>query len=89
MTYAIVGLGWGDEGKGTVTEALALREGIRSISRFSGGAQAMHHVVLPDGRWHGFSQFTSGTFYGIRTILGPRMIIAPDSMMLEADILRL
>jgi adenylosuccinate synthase len=87
--YAIVGLGYGDEGKGTIVESLARRVNAKTIGRYSGGAQALHHVVLPNGTWHGFSQFTSGTFQRRKTYLGPGVIVAPDSMLLEAKLLSL
>ena len=44
-------------------------------SHDTGGHQARHTVVLPDGKYHSFSQFGSGTFQNIRTYLGPRMVV--------------
>ena len=47
---AVIGLGFGDEGKGLVTNYL---EGSLVI-RYSGGQQAGHNVVLKDGKSHIF-----------------------------------
>jgi len=82
---AVVGLGWGDEGKGTTIDFLAREFTRPRIGRFSGGAQALHHVHLPDGTVHGFHQFTAGTFAGCRTELGPGVVIDPGGMNIEAS----
>ena len=90
MTRAIVtvGLGFGDEGKGATVDYLVRARGADLVVRSSGGAQAGHNVVLPDGRRHAFAQFGAGTFAGARTWLGPRMIVSPATLALEAERLR-
>ena len=66
----LAGLGFGDEGKGTVTDYLVRTHSAKMVVRYNGGAQAAHNVVLPDGRHHTFAQFGSGTFVpGVRTHL--------------------
>ena len=60
----MVGLGFGDEGKGTVVDHRVRSLGARAVLRPGGGPQATHHVVLPDGRWHGFSQFGASRLGG-------------------------
>ncbi len=51
----------------------------------NGGSQAVHNVVTPDGRHHGFSQFGSGTFVpGIRTHLSRFSLLDPEQLMEEA-----
>lgn len=86
---AVVGLGFGDEGKGSVVDALARRLGARLIARFNGGPQAAHHVVTPDGRTHCFAQFGSGLLAspGINSVSGPRVLIEPLALLREADAL--
>lgn len=59
--YVLVGLGYGDEGKGAMTSDLALSLPSSLVVRFNGGSQAGHNVVTADGRHHTFSQFGSGT----------------------------
>lgn len=84
----VVGLGFGDEGKGTVVDALCAKDDYGFVVRFSGGPQAAHNVVLDDGTHHTFSQFGSGTFSGTRTILSRYMLINPFNMVVEADALQ-
>ncbi len=83
--YAVAGLGYGDEGKGTIVDWLCSREPIHTVVRYNGGAQAAHNVVLPDGRSHTFAQFGSGTLQGARTYLSEHMLINPLALMPEAD----
>lgn len=79
----VVGLGNGDEGKGSMVDHLVRKEGIRQVVRFNGGAQALHHVVDGD-RVHGFSQFGSGTLAGARTLLSRFMLFEPLAFCREA-----
>jgi adenylosuccinate synthase len=83
-----VGLGFGDEGKGATVDFLVRERDADLVVRYSGGAQAGHNVVLPDGRRHSFAQFGAGTLAGVKTWLGPRMILSPATMIPEADHLR-
>ncbi len=81
-------LGFGDAGKGLVTDCLARSLDARLVVRFNGGAQAGHNVVTPDGRHHTFSQFGSGTFVpGVRTHLSRHFVIHPTAMLDEARVL--
>lgn len=79
----MVGLGLGDEGKGAVVDHLVREREAHTVMRFSGGSQAAHNVVAPDGRHHTFAQFGSGTLAGANTYLGPRMMINPLDMFNE------
>lgn len=86
--FIVTGLGFGDCGKGTVTDALTRRFGARLVVRFNGGAQAGHNVVLPDGRHHTFAQFGAGTFVeGVRTHLAAQVVVHPTALAVEADYL--
>ena len=82
--YAVVDLGYGDAGKGTIVDWLCANEPVRAVIRFNGGAQAGHNVVTPDGRHHTFSQFGSGTFHGVPTFLSRFMIVDPLALAAEA-----
>jgi len=62
--YAVIGLQFGDEGKGLFTDYLASNDCL--VARFSGGQQAGHTVVTETDR-HVFSNFGSGTLKGART----------------------
>ena len=83
--YLITDLGFGDSGKGTLTDTLVERLGAGWVVRFNGGAQAGHNVVLADGRHHTFSQFGAATFQpGVRTFLSRYMVIHPGGLLEEA-----
>ena len=49
MNYCVVGLQWGDEGKGKVVDILAENSDI--VVRYSGGANAGHTVIVGDTRF--------------------------------------
>jgi adenylosuccinate synthase len=80
----LVGLGYGDEGKGTITDYLTRKFNAPLVVRYNGGAQAGHNVVTPEGKHHCFSQFGSGTFAGAGTYLSHFMVVNPLSLMNEA-----
>lgn len=65
--YAVIGTGFGDEGKGMVVSSLCKTLEKPLVVRFSGGQNAGHHVVLPTGIDHVFSNFGSGTLQGVPT----------------------
>lgn len=74
----VIGAGFGDEGKGLVTDFLAAGYGMEAIVvRFNGGAQAGHSVERPDGRRHVFSHFASGCFAGSATYLSRFFVCNP------------
>src|SRR6056297_4099785 len=82
-------LGYGDAGKGTMVDAIVHKEDIDLVVRYSGGAQAAHNVITPDGRHHTFAQFGSGTFRpGTKTYLGPKMLVQPQFLLAEAAALQ-
>ena len=85
--FSVVGLGFGDEGKGTTVDWLARRHPTGLVVRFNGGAQAAHNVVEPDGRHHTFSQFGSGTLAGVPTHLTSDVVVYPSAMLREAQTL--
>lgn len=72
----VLGLGFGDEGKGTMVDWLARRHAEPPlVVRFNGGPQAAHHVVV-DGRTHCFAQLGSASFIdGSRTHLAADMAV--------------
>lgn len=64
MVKAVVGANWGDEGKGKITDMLALEADI--IIRFQGGANAGHTIVNDYGKF-ALHTLPSGVFYGHTT----------------------
>lgn len=87
MNIAVIDLQWGDGGKGGCVDSLVRSLKSDLVVRFSGGQQASHNVVLPDGRHHGFAQWGSGTFAGVPTYLSKYMMIEPYAMRNEAHAL--
>ena len=87
----MLGLGFGDCGKGHFVDALTRRWQAHTVVRFSGGAQAGHNVVAcadggEVGRHHTFSQFGAGTLVpGTRTVLLDPMVLHPTALLAEAD----
>jgi adenylosuccinate synthase len=95
-SHVVIGLGFGDEGKGRVVSEIC-RDLMQESSdcrrdpvilRFSGGPQAAHHVVMEDGRDHVFSHFGSGSFWGAGTIWSQDCSINPYALVKEHSILR-
>ena len=84
---SLIGLGFGDCGKGLFTDYLARAwnaHGSVAVVRWNGGAQAGHNVVLPDGRHHTFSQFSAGTFVpGVVSILASPVVVHPTALLVE------
>lgn len=81
----VVGLGFGDEGKGSMTDFLCRHRDATLVVRYNGGSQAAHNVVTPDGRHHTFSQIGSGAFVPrVKTIISRYMLWDPFLLALEA-----
>lgn len=66
-THIILGLGFGDEGKGITTDYLCRQSETPLVVRFSGGHQAGHTVVNEMGTRHVFSSFGAGSLRGVPT----------------------
>lgn len=86
VAFVVVDLGFGDAGKGSVTDALTARHGCLWTARFHGGAQAGHNVVLATGEHHCFSQLGAGSFVpGTRTYLSKDFVFHPQAFLREAQ----
>jgi len=86
--YIVVDLGFGDCGKGLLTDFLVRHSGAGLVVRYNGGAQAGHNVVTSEGLHHTFSQFGSGTFVpGVKTYLSRDVVIHPDALLVEGNVL--
>lgn len=88
IACAVIGLGFGDEGKGAVTEYLCSKDPINTgVVRFSGGHQCGHTVVKGDIR-HVFASFGSGTLSGCPTYWSRFCTFEPVGFWTEYAILR-
>ncbi|WP_462248024.1 adenylosuccinate synthase [Ekhidna sp.] len=71
----LLGLQWGDEGKGKVVDFLAPKYDI--VARFQGGPNAGHTLEF-DGKKHVLHQIPSGIFHqGILNIIGNGVVLDP------------
>jgi len=89
MKYAktVLGLGFGDEGKGKVVSHLCHNEPNTLVIRFSGGHQAGHHVMLKNGKDHIFTNLGSGTLQGADTYWTKFCTVEPIGLIKELDLL--
>lgn len=83
----VCGLGFGDEGKGETIAFLSRQARPDLMVRFNGGAQAAHHVQYSGGRFR-FSQFGSGSFDGVPTLLSSFTFVDPLLLIEEAERLK-
>jgi adenylosuccinate synthase len=90
-TKIIIGLAFGDEGKGTVTDGLVEKslneKGTPLVVRFSGGHNAGHGVLREDGIKHVFSSFGSGTLRDVPTYWHSNCTVYPISLINEYNAL--
>lgn len=85
---AVIGLGYGDEGKGVTTEYLCSQDpGNTIVVRFSGGQQAGHKVIKGETE-HIFSNFGAGTLSGCPTYWSQYCTFDPMGMLKEMSILK-
>ncbi len=82
-TDIVVGVQWGDEGKGRVVDALASKAGV--VVRYQGGANAGHTVVA-DGEKYVFHLLPSGILYPDKLcVIGNGVVIDPEALFNELD----
>jgi adenylosuccinate synthase len=81
----IVGLQWGDEGKGKTTDFLA--EQVAMAVRYQGGDNAGHTVVLGDEVFK-LRLTPSGVLYPhIASVIGAGVVVNPETLIGELDML--
>lgn len=79
---ALLGIVFGDEGKGKVVDVFTPRYDI--VARFAGGPNAGHTIIF-DGKKYVLRSIPSGIFdTGKINIIGNGCVIAPDLFMVEA-----
>jgi len=82
----VIGLGYGDEGKGLTTSFVCDKTDNPLVVRFNGGHQAGHTVVC-NGKRHVFSSFGSGTLQGVPTYWSSYCTFYPPSFLREYNLL--
>lgn len=84
QALAVIGLGWGDECKGSEVDHQVTEQGYDLVVRYGGGSQAAHRVVMPDGRHYAFAQLGAGSFHpNVQTILSRFMIVSLEELLKE------
>ena len=79
----VVGLNWGDEGKGKIVDVLA--KDVAAVVRYQGGANAGHTVYIGDVK-HVLHHLPMGVLHGgILAILGNGMVIEPKKLLEEVE----
>jgi adenylosuccinate synthase len=83
MIDVLLGLQWGDEGKGKVVDYLAEKYDV--VARFQGGPNAGHTLVL-NGKKHVLHTIPSGVFReGVINIIGNGVVIDPITLRREME----
>lgn len=85
MNSCVIGLQWGDEGKGKVVDVLA--EDCDMVVRYSGGANAGHTVVVGDNRF-ALHLLPSGSVRpGTICVIANAVVVDPETLLKEIDTL--
>lgn len=83
---AVVGLQWGDEGKGKIVDLLTARHDV--IVRYNGGANAGHTVVVGPERY-ALHLIPSGILYPSKLcVIGNGVVVDPVALLDEINTLR-
>ena len=83
---AIVGLQWGDEGKGKIVDLLTAKHDV--IVRYNGGANAGHTVVVGDEKY-ALHLIPSGILYEDKLcVIGNGVVVDPVKLIEEIETLR-
>lgn len=85
MIKAIVGANWGDEGKGKITDCLAIKSDI--VVRFQGGSNAGHTIINNYGKF-ALHQLPSGVFcQNITNVIGNGVALSVENLEKELKML--
>ena len=81
----LIGLQWGDEGKGKITDFYASRADC--VARFQGGNNAGHTVIV-NGKKYKFHLMPSGVIQGKEVVIGNGVVLDPSVLLEEIEMLR-
>ena len=82
---AVIGMQWGDEGKGKIVDRLTDRASV--VARFQGGHNAGHTLVV-DGRRTVLHLVPSGVMRdGVQCLIGHGVVLSPTALVEELDML--
>ena len=86
-SHIVMGLGYGDEGKGITTDYLASTLKNPIVVRYSGGQQAGHTVIV-DGIKHIHSNFCSGSLRDVPSYFSEHTTFYPVTIARELAVLK-
>ena len=78
----VLGLQYGDEGKGKITHHLCKTGGYTHVIRFNGGCNA-GHTIYHKGKKFVTHHIPAGVFFGIKSIIGPGCVVNPTQFFKE------
>ncbi|HET9639641.1 MAG TPA: adenylosuccinate synthase [Allosphingosinicella sp.] len=78
----VIGVQWGDEGKGKIVDWLASRADV--VARFQGGHNAGHTLVVGDQTYK-LSLLPSGIVRGTLSVIGNGVVLDPWALRAEVD----
>ena len=85
-SLCVVGMQWGDEGKGKIIDRLSAEADV--VARYQGGCNAGHTVVV-DGEKTVLHLVPSGILHAGRTcVVGNGVVVDPEELLEEIDALR-
>jgi adenylosuccinate synthase len=80
---AVVGVQWGDEGKGKIVDILS--EEFDCVARYQGGHNAGHTISI-GGRRHVLHLIPSGIFHpGVKCVVGGGVVLDPQAFIEESE----
>jgi adenylosuccinate synthase len=86
MNTILIGLQWGDEGKGKVIDILS--RDVHCVARYQGGNNAGHTVVV-NGESFVFHLLPSGVLHPDKMcIIGNGLVVDPQVLLAELDVLK-
>jgi adenylosuccinate synthase len=83
MNICVVGLQWGDEGKGKVVDILAEDSDI--VVRYGGGSNAGHTVVIADSRFALHLLPSGAVRAGVLCVIASAVVVDPAVLLGEID----
>ncbi len=86
MNTCVIGLQWGDEGKGKIVDILA--EDSDVVVRYGGGANAGHTVVVGDSRFAMHLLPSGSVRQGDICVIGNGVVVDPECLLEEIEVLK-
>lgn len=83
MNCCVVGLQWGDEGKGKVVDILAEKSDL--VVRYGGGANAGHTVIIGDARFALHLMPSGAVRPGTVCVIANGVVVDPEVLLEEID----